>query len=293
MSGRARTATVAALAVLAVSFAAATLDSTVAPESGGAGAETGSGAGGPSIPLAPPPGEPFEISFPTELLGGLVVLGILAALAYAYYRQRRELLVALVGAMVLVGVFGLLFALVFAPGGQIGSAAVGNASGGGVPPEGGGAPDGTVPAPLSLPLLVGLLVAIVAVGIAVTRTRGGDEARAESDADEEERGRDAAAVGRAAGRAADRIEGEETVENEVYRAWREMTALLDVDAPETNTPGEFADAAVDAGLGREDVTELTRLFEDVRYGDRDPAEGEERAVAVLRRIESRYAEDEP
>lgn len=83
-----------------------------------------------------------------------------------------------------------------------------------------------------------------------------------------------------------------------------MTSLLAVPDPDTATPGEFADAAVAAGLDEADVTELTRLFEDVRYGERDAAaepigdsgaadsDGtatrEERAVSVFRAIEAAY-----
>jgi hypothetical protein len=101
-------------------------------------------------------------------------------------------------------------------------------------------------------------------------------------------------VGQAAGDAADRIESNADVGNEVYRAWAEMTSSLDVRRPESSTPGEFAAAAVDAGMDRADVDELTRLFEEVRYGDERATEARaERAVAALRRIESTYAGAEP
>jgi len=101
---------------------------------------------------------------------------------------------------------------------------------------------------------------------------------------------DLQAVGEAAGDAADRIEAEATVDNEVYRAWREMVRHLQVSQPETTTPEEFEVAAVAAGMAGEDVAELTRLFAEVRYGERDPDGREERAVAALRRIEATYAE---
>lgn len=102
------------------------------------------------------------------------------------------------------------------------------------------------------------------------------------------------AVGEAAGRAADRIDDRDgDVENAVYRAWREMTTALDVDAPATTTPEEFAEAAVDAGMDDEDVRELTWLFEEVRYGDAAVTdERERRARDALRRIESAYADVE-
>ncbi|WP_415381378.1 DUF4129 domain-containing protein [Halosimplex sp. TS25] len=95
----------------------------------------------------------------------------------------------------------------------------------------------------------------------------------------------------AAGRAADRLEEHNAdVDNEVYRAWWEMTSLLDVPNPDSATPGEFADAAVAVGLNEEDVTELTRLFEEVRYGERDAASREELAVSVFRSVEESYGD---
>lgn len=104
-------------------------------------------------------------------------------------------------------------------------------------------------------------------------------------------------IGRIAGETADRLAAEDVadtgVENEVYRAWVEMTRRLDVASPETSTPGEFASAAVDAGLDPADVDALTDLFEEVRYGDRPvTTDREHAAVDVLRRIERTYT-DEP
>jgi hypothetical protein len=94
------------------------------------------------------------------------------------------------------------------------------------------------------------------------------------------------AIAAAAGSAADRIEHTGEVDNEVYRAYREMTADLDVLNPASATPAEFRAAALEAGLAREDVDELTAVFEDVRYGGEAPTEERERrAVDALRRIE--------
>ncbi len=90
-----------------------------------------------------------------------------------------------------------------------------------------------------------------------------------------------------AGRAADRIERSAGIDNEIYRAWVEMTEHLDVDHPESSTPGEFRRAAVDAGVEPATVGELTDLFERVRYGDEPPTEATEaRAVDALRRMET-------
>ncbi|WP_390215270.1 DUF4129 domain-containing protein [Halobaculum halobium] len=81
------------------------------------------------------------------------------------------------------------------------------------------------------------------------------------------------------------------MENEVYRAWREMTGALAVDNPRSTTPAEFAVAAVDAGMDRDDVDTLTDLFEAVRYGAEPVTpEREREAVDALRRIEETYAD---
>mgnify|MGYP000268306990 CR=1 FL=1 len=103
---------------------------------------------------------------------------------------------------------------------------------------------------------------------------------------------DLSAVGRAAGAAADRIDADADVDNEVYRAWDEMRAHVDAVDPETTAPGEFAEAAVAAGMDPDDVAELTDLFAQVRYGGRDPEARADRAVAALRRIEAAYTDDD-
>jgi hypothetical protein len=105
---------------------------------------------------------------------------------------------------------------------------------------------------------------------------------------------DVAAIADAAGRAADRIDDDADLDNTVFRAWREMTADLAVDNPESSTPAEFADAAVAAGMAPDDVAELTELFEDVRYGDRPVTEERAaRARTALRRIEETYGDGVP
>lgn len=53
-----------------------------------------------------------------------------------------------------------------------------------------------------------------------------------------------------------------------------------------------ADVAIEAGMEPRDVEKLTRLFEDVRYGDAPVSAARERqATDALRRIESTYASD--
>ena len=132
---------------------------------------------------------------------------------------------------------------------------------------------------------------LLSLGLVLRWPQGGGGA---DDPVESESEPDTAALGEIAGRAADRIEegSPGDGENEVYRAWREMTARLDIENPETTTPREFQRASVDAGMAPDDVRELTRLFERVRYGGESAtAAREERAVQVLRRIESTYGEE--
>lgn len=292
-----RTTALAGLAVLAVALAAATLDSTVVPEPSGQGGPGPGGIGGEGggglLPVprsGPPPAETVQIPFLSELLAVLATVLAVAVVVYAFRHWRRTL-AAVLAAFVLLVLAYVLSHLVSVPAlparSPMPEPGNGSVFGGG----GGGGSETTRPTPPSLVLLFVFCLALLGAVVALRRSTGedGEETTGESsDGDP-----DVAAVGRAAGRAADRLEAETDTTNEVYRTWREMTELLHVDDPRTSTPGEFAAGAVDAGLGREDVAELTRLFEDVRYGETQPSEEDERrAVAVFRRIEDRYAGEE-
>jgi hypothetical protein len=287
-------AATAVLGLLAVGFAAATLTSTSDSSAAGSGGG-GGGGNGSLIPLPEPdPAEPttFDVPFVEFILLALV-LTLVALLVYAavFERDLFRRVVAVAVPFVVAGVLAYLLFVVLgdlslgtSPG-QPGFIGGGSTPGG--PPGGGDAGETSSPS-LPLGLLAVLGLALAGVVLVVRRVQGesgepGVEEVADPDDDR------AAAVGRAAGRAADRLEAG-AADNEVYRAWREMTDLLDVEEPETSTPGEFAEAAVDAGLGGEDVHELTRLFEDVRYGDAPPENYEDRAADVFRRIEAQYAE---
>lgn len=149
---------------------------------------------------------------------------------------------------------------------------------------------------LTAVLALGGLAAIIgfAVSIRDLLTREHVEVVDAIEADETP-DRAASAVGDAAGRAADRLlaDTDAAITNEVYRAWQEMTHPLDIDNPAASTPREFAAAAVDAGLDPADVETLTDLFERVRYGDEPLSDTDrEEVVAVLRRIEAAYADQE-
>lgn len=290
-----RSGIIAGLAILAVAFAASTLNSTVVPKQGGANGPNGRGGeGGGLLPVpqsGPPPGETIQIPLLTEILTFLTIIALLAFVVYVvlYWRETFGLLLA---AIALLGLLGILLQFIPSLTGTPRPPPIepGNGSIFG----GGDGSDATRPTPPSLIVLLVLGLTLIGAVVALLRTTTDESDEPPTDTDDERR--HPAAVGRAAGRAADRLEAEAEVDvdNEVYRSWREMTELLDVDDPETSTPGEFVDAAVEAGLGHDDVQELTRLFEDVRYGDREPSEEyEQRAIAVFRRIEARYAEDDP
>mgnify|MGYP000114825383 CR=1 FL=1 len=141
----------------------------------------------------------------------------------------------------------------------------------------------------------GAFVVLIAVGLLFARS-GDEDALDALGEDKDEPGGDTerlVSLGEAAGRAAAGIAASNVeTSNAVYAAWLEMTDALDVTDPETTTPGEFAEAAVEAGMEPEHVDELTRLFEDVRYGDApvSPARAE-RAEAALSHIEAAYAGD--
>lgn len=154
---------------------------------------------------------------------------------------------------------------------------------------GGGGVESLV-SPLVAVVVLAILLGVVA--FAAYNSRGGEaESASAPDAlDDERHTEPLEAVGSAAGGAADRIEATGDVDNEVYRAWREMTMHVDVPNPASSTPAEFEAAARAAGMTGEDIEALTAVFRDVRYGGEAPTEDRERrAVDALRTIEDRYA----
>ncbi|MFC7075773.1 DUF4129 domain-containing protein [Haloarcula halophila] len=141
--------------------------------------------------------------------------------------------------------------------------------------------------------LVGAVALVVLAGVLLRRVTGTESwVRTEDDTELEDGGEETEAatdVADAAGRAADRLAADEQLDNAVYRAWDEMTGILDVEDEASCTPREFAEAAVDAGLAADDVATLTELFETVRYSDSPATERrEERAETALRNIERTY-----
>jgi len=296
----------AALAVVAIAAAAASLDSAVDGGDGVAGGTDGSA--GPESDAVDRPGlidapltssEVGEVCLPllrepAVIVGLLLFLGAVGAAAYWDTG-------ALLPAVVVPGAVAVPIAIVYVPLAFCGAAAAnpglplpgGEAANGSIIAGGGGSPGGVAGSSPSLPTLAlgGLLVVAIAASAALLllTTASGDDADGGPPADPPETGPDPAAVAAAAGDAADRIEagGDAESGNDVYRAWERLAAALEVAAPAASTPGEFADAAVEAGLDPDRVAELTELFAAVRYGDAPPtAERERRAVAALRAIEA-------
>ncbi|ELZ59397.1 hypothetical protein C467_03956 [Halorubrum hochstenium ATCC 700873] len=303
---------VALLAVVALGVAAATLDSAVDTGSGGFG-----GGGGESPSVGETDGDPGVLTSPGES-GGLSTSGVclpslreppalaalllgMALLAALTYRDTASPFASLAVSGVIGAPIGVLLWVLSACGaaGQRVSVSLGlggNETGlfpEGAPGGGGfGGGEGAASTPEALFALV--VVAAIVASVAVLLLAGGDDETGGERADPEqpdEEPPDLGAVGRAAGEAADRIESSDA-DNEVYRAWRDMTDALDVDRPASSTPAEFATAAVDAGVDEEPVTALTEVFERVRYGGEDPTDDRERrAVEALRRIEERHGGD--
>jgi hypothetical protein len=291
----------ALLAVLAFGATAATLDSATGSGAGGDadGVGVGSGDDGfsmgglPTNETVPESGidlPPVLLQAVTALLIAVAVLGF----ALMLYDEGVTVLARLAVVVVLAGLLvALIYFLVQAAGGAGGGGLFG--SGEFNLPGGGSGGSGDLSArvvtnpPVALAAVLGVAV-LVAAAVLVRATDDSEAGPGREPAEEEPPSPDAAAVGRAAGRAADRIENDGTVDNAVFRAWREMTDDLDVPRG-TTTPGEFAEAAVAAGMEPADVRELTGLFEDVRYGGQAAdAERERRAVDALRRIEDAYGD---
>ncbi|QLH83111.1 DUF4129 domain-containing protein [Halosimplex pelagicum] len=239
------------------------------------------------------PGEPRDLSRCVQPLttwwGGLAYFGVFAA-AVGLIKRRYTFGASLLGVYALAPPVLLSYFLsTDCP--TVGGRGVGpgNITGDTFPGSGGDPLVTNLPAEAVLGVFG---VVLVGTAAALYHASGGDtisnieERDAEADDANQFTPRDLAA---AAGRAADRLEEHNAdVDNEVYRAWWEMTSMLDVADPDTATPGEFADAAVAAGMGEDDVAELTRLFEEVRYGQRDPASREKVALSVFRSIEHAY-----
>lgn len=290
----------ALLAVLALGASAATLNTARHGLSQGTN-EDGVGGDGSSFDLGSPPlnssaqGTSLSTDLLQVLFGVLLLLGCIGLVVTIYRNGWRSVLPALA-----VTVLGLALLLVLFYGLQ--SLNTSSEQKGVIGDElsfPSGASAGDVVAPVmnhSTILFALLAVAVIVASVLLVRSTGDspllDPSSDASNASDESRTPEAAGIGAAAGRAADTLETDASRSNAIYHAWQEMTTHLDLQR-ETSTPGEFAAAAVAAGMARDDVNELTELFEATRYGNIDASEERERrALAVLRRIEREYTEEQ-
>ncbi len=284
-----RAAIIGLFAVVAIAVLAAGLETTTLigdPGEGEPGRGTGAGVTGGGVTSGP--GEAVAIPYLPTLVSILIVVAVImfVAITFVYW---REALLLLLSVLLFVGVVLVLHWVFVGPDSSFLPPLIEPVT----DPGGAGGGDGTdtVAPPAMVVLLlvgVGLLVA-VALHTLVRRDPSIPAGSGEDAGPDTKR---ADAVGAAAGRAADRLASGTDVENEVFRAWRDMTALLDVTNPETSTPGEFAQAAVASGIDEADVETLTRLFEDVRYGETAATSTyEDQALETFRRIEARYGGD--
>lgn len=284
---------VALLAVVVIGVAAASLGRT-RTSSG----QVGDGEGSPGLPSGPDVvvrdvgPSPELLWFLSALLVALAVIFLIGVVLFPR-RAFRQTLLGIAMAAALAGAWWLLMQFMepgSVPEEDEGAPRFGEGNGG-TPGMGDGAGEagGTVLDPGILGVLLVAFLGLGVLGVLLHRSRSGDE-RGPSETDEET----LSAIGHSAGRAADRIdERDAALDNEVYRAWKEMTAHLDLETPDTRTPGEFRAAALSAGMARADVDALTELFREVRYGGARPTEEREGAATdALRRIEDRYADEE-
>lgn len=309
---RSHRAALAALCVVALALGAATLENPVADEGGlggdgstGVGDEPDEGIGGSQDPNATRDlGDAIDfgglcIPFFTSARFFLLLAAVALVVGAILYRKGGALLVlAVYGALFAPGL--LLWMLVTTCGrpppmeragnfslfpGTNGSVFQGSAGGGG---PGTGAPS------LATTVLLVLGLAVVLVALVMLRASGDDvEGSDEPPGDPDDPPESLAGLAAVAGEAADRIEaGQGDAENEVFRAWREMTGFLDVPNPRTATPAEFRAAARETGLADVHVDALTDLFRDVRYGGAAATEDREAAaVDALRSIEETYGRE--
>jgi len=280
---------IALIGILTIGLIAGTVNSTTVSESEEGDVQESAGEGEKSQPLDDSWGFWNPPGFLAVLYQPLLVLGIVGGIAYAAKARRPLLAVVLAGAVLLYLVFALNAEpdLAFSQQNNATAPVDNDTSGGGSGSE------STEESPTSILWAVAPLLAVLllVVGLAFASSSSEDEETSQAVPAEPESDTDAEEIANIAGRTATRIEESEkdTLENEVYQAWREMTGLLPVATPETTTPREFVDASTNAGIARSDAEELTELFEDVRYGGYTATEEmEARATNVLRSIEDTY-----
>jgi hypothetical protein len=291
-----RTLTVLAIVVLgvvALGLSAATL--TTPESSSGGGGQSGETGGeiveNQTDETSSDPPRIGDVESLVLLVAGLLVVASLVYMAL-YERGALVAFCVLLAAILALGL--VIQDLEFQPSvsNDTGTGTPGEGSQNGSQEESGGGQETGSGSPFPTVLLAGVFLVLLLVAYAVL---GRTVSQRSEESPEEDEPVQPETLGAIAGRAADRIEtgdnNRAAADNEVYRAWQEMTSRLDAANEETTTPREFEQRAVEAGIAPEDVSELTRLFEGVRYGGEAVTDDRERrAVTVLRRIESKYSE---
>ncbi|WP_158854926.1 DUF4129 domain-containing protein [Halorhabdus sp. CUG00001] len=283
--------------LIALTLAAATLtDPTVNTGGGGKFGFSGNGTGGlfsgadnqSSVDVVVPPGvlPVFQV-----LAVALTLLAVVVAFRTFSWSDLARIAMLAVIAVLFGWLLVMLLELLAGSFGGRGGILPGGAAGGFGPLV--SAPERTLSI-ANLPLAVWLVLVVVVVAAVGTIVRLSGDASVSEAVTDQPSDRDSdqlEAMGDAAGRAASRLAAGTETTNAVYQAWQEMTAALEVSNPAATTPAEFARAAIDAGMHPEHVEDLTRLFEDVRYGGEPPSdEREQRARTALREIEATYAD---
>lgn len=69
--------------------------------------------------------------------------------------------------------------------------------------------------------------------------------------------------------------------NIIFCAWFAMINNISDADPQSKTPSEFATLAIQAGVDRRDVNDLTRQFQQVRYGGQKPTNEDRRQVTQI------------
>lgn len=293
---------IALLCVLSVGLAAATLETAEPVDTDGELGPPPDDSNGGS-PLETPDSDPGDIEggeggmddsgatfrvcieFLASPLGiGLVLVTFFSIIGFVYNRYNFS--TALLTGWVLFPPTMLVWFLTTNCGSNDGGVIGQGGTGGPDPGQSPIQPVTNVP-PSVLAIAAGSVIVVSAA--LLYRTAGGDETIVLEDEEEDKPELDQFAA--AAGRAADRIEERNAdVDNSVYRAWLEMTGLLNVDSPDTYSAGEFAEEAIALGMDESHVNEITRLFNEVRYGGKDADARKDEALSTLRAIESSYGD---
>lgn len=292
------------LGVLVIGSTAASYDAAETVAVSGAEEATGGGSGsGPGLPADGGAGASEALPLPGWLVENFILLtfglgSLLFALGAVVITWRRGIdglkrVLSMIGEALASGVLYLLVVavlvwLVFGFSGEgIELASQPAPESGGGPSGGSAADEAPADEGRSVPYVYALVAGTVLLGVGwlYLFTRGDSDGtgsgsgRADEDVPDEPA--DSEAV----------LPAQEAVSdvppsNPVYRAWREMAAATESETDGSLTANEVAAAAAERGLDGDAVRTLTRVFEEVRYGDRPVTDDRKRrAKSALESIE--------